>query len=340
MERQLSGELQDGDRTEIEFALGKALEDEKRFEASFKHYQAGNQLASKRFRFDDEATRRNFEAVKDVFTEDFYRSRPEFGDADPAPIFIVGLQRSGSTLLEQILSAHSQVDGTQELKFVTALIRNLKNTIGPDEDDAYRKSMEAIDADMAERLGQTYLKQLAPYRKSGRFFTDKLPDNFKHVGFIKLILPHAKIIDARRHPMACGFSCFKQLFSSGAEFSYSLEDMGTYYRLYDDLMSHFNEVLPGQILRVNNEDVIEDLEGEVRRILDFLGLEFEEACLNYHKQDRAVFTPSASQVRKPISRSGMEQWKNFDPWLGPLREALGDLVYHSSEGSARQGTCR
>ena len=323
MQQVLAGELAPTDRIEIEFALGKALEDERRFDDSFAHYASGNALMKQRLNFDPAVAETQLARIREVFTRDFLQERRGWGDPDPAPIFILGLPRSGSTLIEQILAAHSEIDGTQELTFISSLSRRIADLVPEPNDAEYPETALQIDADTARDLGRAYLDAVTPYRQSGRFFTDKLPDNFRHIGFIKLILPNAKIIDARRNPLACGFSCFKQLFERGAEYSYDLDDFGRFYRAYDETMSHFADALSDEILTISNDDLVEDVEGEVRRMLDFVGVGFEDSCLKFFEQKRSVFTPSANQVRQPISASGVDHWRNFDSHLAPLKRALG-----------------
>jgi hypothetical protein len=240
------------------------------------------------------------------------------GTAAPDPIFIVGLPRSGSTLIEQILASHSAVEGTEELANLPRMVNGLQG---------YPQVLARMTAEDLQRLGAEYLRDTRAYRATARpRFIDKMPNNFRHIGLIHLILPNATIIDARREPMACCFSNFKQLFAQGQTFTYGLEDIARYYRNYLELMRHWDEVLPGRVLRVHYEDVVEDLEGSVRRLLAHCGLELEPACLSFHRTARSVRTPSSEQVRQPIYREGLEHWRHYEPWLGPLRVALGDAV--------------
>jgi hypothetical protein len=247
---------------------------------------------------------------------------------NPDPIFIVGLPRSGSTLLEQILASHSRVEGTQELANVQQIVRNLRGRDPDLNNPRYPRILAEMSAGEFRPLGEQYLATTLVYRTDKPFFIDKMPNNFRHLGLIHLMLPNARIIDARREPMACCFSNLKQLFANGQEFTYSIEDIARYYRTYLELMRHWDRVLPGRILRIQHEDVVEDLEGNVRRILDFCGLEFEPACIEFHKTERSVRTASSEQVRQPIFREGLDQWTNFEPWLNPLKEALGDALNH------------
>ena len=255
---------------------------------------------------------------------EFFDQRQDYGCPDPSPIFIVGLPRAGSTLLEQILASHSQVEGTMELANIPRLVSSIDLH---DSGARYPGALALLSADDYRGFGEAYLRDTRHYRVGNkRFFIDKLPNNFRHLSLIRLMLPNAKIIDARREPMACCFSNFKQLFASGQQFTYSFEDIGRYYRMYVRLMDHWDAVLPGRVLRVQHEDVIDDLEGSVRRILDFCGLDFEPACVEFHKTERRVHTASSEQVRRPVNREGVDQWRNFEPWLGPLREALGPVA--------------
>jgi tetratricopeptide (TPR) repeat protein len=318
------------DRYHLCFAVGKALEDRADYAESFRYYARGNELKKSETRYKPSSIEYNTRRLQEVFTPQFFEARRGSGAQDPAPIFIVGLPRSGSTLIEQILSSHSQVEGTMELADIPRLVQTLQ---GRDNYDSYRKFwdqyFEALvarnPADLT-RDGEQYLSDTQIYRPDRKpFFTDKNPNNFRNIGLLQLILPNAKIIDARRGAMACCFSNFKQLFAMGQEFTYSQEDLGNYYRWYVEVMQHWDRVLPGKVLRVQHEEVVEDLEANVRRILDYCGLEFEPACLEFHKTQRRVHTVSSEQVRRPLNRDGVDQWRHFDPWLGPLRSALGNL---------------
>ena len=314
------------DRYHLCFALGKALEDRGEYAQSFAYYERGNALKKADNAYSAELIELNTQQQKEVCTREFFEQRRGFGAPDPDPIFIVGLPRSGSTLLEQILASHSQVEGTMELSDITSAVVDIEGHNRNPEAPRYPARLAQLGAEDFRRIGDKYLADTRIYRTGKAFFIDKMPNNFRHVGLIHLILPNARIIDARREPMACCFSNFKQLFAAGQEFTYSLEDIGRYYRTYVELMAHWDAVLPGRILRVQHEDVVDDLEGNVRRILDFCGLEFEQACVEFHKNTRSVRTASSEQVRKPIFREGLDQWKNFEPWLGPLKDALGDVL--------------
>ena len=312
------------DRVQICFALGKALEDKNLFDDAFSYYDRGNSLKLPTTHYDPVQLRKRVQAQIDVCTSELFESRQHVGVQNIDPIFIVGLPRAGSTLLEQILASHSQVDGTMELHNVLDLAKRLRGR-DADQDGTprYPAILGDLDNDLFAQFGAQFIDQTRIYRGSGQLFIDKMPNNFFHIGLIKLILPNAKIIDARRHPMACCFSGYKQLFGEGQEFSYGLSQIGEYYKEYVRLMAHWDAVLPGHVLRVNHEDVVADLETQVHRILDYCGLEFESACLEFHKTERTVRTPSAEQVRQPIYTSGLEKWKNFEHYLAPLKEALG-----------------
>ncbi len=312
------------DRFQLCFALGKGLEDRGEYAESFQFYDRGNALKKEECSFQPQVLERTLERQAELCTVEFFARRQGYGCGDPSPIFIVGLPRSGSTLLEQILASHSRIEGTMELADVPRLVSVLDlHASGA----RYPGVLALPSADDYRGFGEAYLRDTKYYRTAGKpYFIDKMPNNFRHVSLIHLMLPNAKIIDARREPMACCFSNFKQLFASGQQFTYSLDDIAQYYRMYLRIMDHWDCVLPGRVLRVQHEDVIGDLEGSVRRILDYCGLAFEPACIDFHKTDRRVHTASSEQVRRPISREGVDQWKNFEPWLGPLRTALGPLA--------------
>jgi tetratricopeptide (TPR) repeat protein len=315
------------DRYHLCFALGKALEDRGEFAQSFEYYRHGNALKRAASGYDAGQLAEGARLQKEVCTRELFARHAGSGLPAADPIFIVGLPRSGSTLLEQILSSHPAVEGTQELAELPRMVNGLQGREGRHGQAAYPRILARMTAADCRRLGEQYLRDTRPYRATGRpRFIDKMPNNFRHIGLIHLILPNATIIDVRREPMACCFSNFKQLFAQGQTFTYGLEDIARYYRNYLELMRHWDEVLPGRILRVHYEDVVDDLEGSVRRLLEHCGLELEPACLAFHRTARSVRTPSSEQVRQPIYRDSLEQWRHYEGWLAPLREALGDAV--------------
>ena len=315
------------DRFHLCFALGKALEDRGEYAESFRYYEAGNALKKRESRYKPDALERTLRAQISLCTREFFAARAGSGCERRDPIFVVGLPRAGSTLIEQILASHSQVAGTMELADIPRLVALLNGREQSGLPPRYPAILAELEPAQLRQFGEKYLADTQVYRTGKPFFIDKMPNNFRHVGLIHLILPSAKIIDARREPMACCFSNFKQLFASGQEFTYSLEDIARYYRIYVELMAHWDTVLPGKILRVQHEEVVEDLEGNVRRILDFVGLDFEPACLEFYKTERSVRTASSEQVRRPIYKEGLDQWRNFEPWLRSLKEALGALAH-------------
>ncbi len=313
------------DRIHFEFALGKAYEDRGAFGLAFDHYSRANDLRRKKNRYNPDHFDSEVRSAIENCTIDLFVGSETVGNTARDPIFVLGLPRAGSTLIEQILASHSLVDGTAELPTILSLVNGLKET---DQSGwkAYHPYLSELNIEERLRLGNAYLEGAALFRGEQPYFVDKMPNNFRHIGFIKLILPNAKIIDARRHPLSCGFSVFKQLFAEGQEFSYGLDSIGRYYRGYWQMMDHWDAVLPGSVLRVCYENVVEDTEAQVRRILEYCGLPFEQQCVDFHKTDRAVRTASSEQVRQPIFRSGIDQWSNFDKYLDPLRDALGECL--------------
>ncbi|MDP9009320.1 MAG: sulfotransferase [Pseudomonadota bacterium] len=312
------------DRYHLCFALGKALEDRGEYQESWRYYERGNGLKRSESRYRPELLETNTARQRQVCTREFFARRERWGAKSPEPIFILGLPRAGSTLLEQILASHSSVEGTQELADIPRIAVELQGREPDMANPRYPGALMELSPEDVLRLGEKYLSETRIYRGGKAFFIDKMPNNFRHIGLIHLMLPNAKIIDARREPMACCFSNLKQLFANGQEFTYSIDDIARYYRTYLDLMEHWDEVLPGRVLRVWHEDVVDDLEGSVRRMLDFCGLEFEPACVDFHKTERSVRTASSEQVRQPIFREGLDQWKHYESWLAPLKDALGD----------------
>ena len=315
------------DRFHFQFALGKALEDAREYRESFEHYELGNRLRREQISYSPERISAQVRRSQALYTPPFFQARFGHGAAAPDPIFVVGLPRAGSTLIEQILASHSAVEGTMELHDILGMAGKFIGKQGAEEDAKYPAMLADLSAADCRQLGEQYLESTRIQRKTGKpFFIDKMPNNFLHLGLIHLVLPNARIIDARRHPMACCFSGYKQHFARGQNFSYSIEDLGRYYRDYVELMSHFDQVLPGRVHRVIYEAMIDDIETEVRRLLGYCGLPFEEGCLRFYENERAVRTASAQQVRKPIFREGVDQWRNFEPWLDPLKEALGPVL--------------
>lgn len=314
------------DRIHLCFSLGKAFEDQKDFAKSFEHYERGNDLKAVQSRYKASDMTEELQAQAAICTKSLFDRQSGKGHPAPDPIFIVGLPRAGSTLLEQIIASHSQVDGTLELPNILSLSFQLRGRERAKVDGRYPRILHDLSAEQLRTYGERFIEETRIHRQGAPYFIDKMPNNFRHIGLIKLILPNAKIIDARRHPMACCFSGFKQHFAEGQEFTYGLENVGTYYKDYVALMDHWDAVLPGAILRVQYEDVVADTETQVRRILDYLGLPFEQACLEFHKTKRSVRTASSEQVRQPIFKSGLEQWRNYEPWLGPLKDALGPEI--------------
>lgn len=324
-----SDDLAEEDRFHFDFALAKALEDQKLYQQAFQHYSDGNARRKTMIQYSAERNAQKVRQGKSLFSPEFFERRAAFGDVSAEPIFILGMPRAGSTLLEQILSSHSQVEGTMELPDVMSFTKELYRSRADIQNKTYFPSVAEIDAEQAAAFGRRYLDSTRIHRKAGKpHFIDKMPNNFAHVALIHLMLPYARIIDARRHPMACCFSNFKQHFARGQSFSYALEDMGRYYRDYVELMAHFDAVLPGRIHRVHYENVVADTENEVRRILDYCGLPFEDGCLRFFENERPVRTASSEQVRQPIYKEGVDHWRHFEPWLDPLKNALGPVLTH------------
>jgi tetratricopeptide (TPR) repeat protein len=315
------------DRYHLCFALGKALEDRQEYPRSFAYYSRGNALKRSTGSYRPEQIERTARLQMEVCTPALFDRHRGGGTVAADPIFIVGLPRAGSTLIEQILASHSQVEGTYELADVPRIVTELDG-----RESRYPGALLSTNTEEFRRLGEGYLSDTRVYRSSDRpRFIDKMPNNFRHVGLIHLMLPNAKIIDVRREPMACCFGNFKQLFAQGQGFTYDLQDIARYYCTYLELMRHWEAVLPGRILRLHYEDVVEDLEGSVDRLLEFCGLEFEPACIAFHRTERSVRTASSEQVRQPIYREGLSQWRHYEPWLGLLRETLGDALQRYRE---------
>ncbi len=314
------------DRYHLCFALGKAYEDRAEYAESWRYYERGNDLKRAESRYRPEVIETNTAKQKEVCTREFFEQRLGVGVASTAPIFVVGLPRSGSTLVEQILASHSAVEGTQELADIPRYVLELQDRERDFVSPRYPAVLAQLPAAEFVRFADRYLSDTRVYRTGKPRFIDKMPNNFRHIGLIHLMFPKAKIIDARREPMACCFGNLKQLFARGQEFAYSIEDIGRYYRTYLELMEHWGAALPGRVLRVHHEDVVEDLESSVRRILDFCELPFEPNCIEFHRTERSIRTASSEQVRQPIFREGLDQWRRYEAWLGPLREVLGDAL--------------
>jgi tetratricopeptide (TPR) repeat protein len=328
MRKQLNTQtLADEDRFHFYFALGKALEDQQNYSESFQHYWDGNVLRRNTIAYSATRNANKVLLSKKVFNEAFFRSRQNFGVQSAEPIFILGMPRAGSTLLEQILSSHSQVEGTMELPDIIAITKDLYRQQTSNPEKSYYPMLLKMSRAQSVIYGQRYLDNTALYRKQmTRYFIDKMPNNFAHIALIQMILPNAKIIDARRHPMACSFSNFKQHFARGQNFSYSLEDMGRYYYDYVELMTHFDAILPGRIHRIHYENMVENTELEVRRLLTYCELPFEQACLKFFENSRPVRTASSEQVRQPIYKEGVAHWRHFEEWLSPLKQVLGPVL--------------
>lgn len=319
-------ELPEATRLPLQFALGRALETGGDQAGAFAAYAAGNAIRRKTLRHDPSQVDREIEHAAAVFTPEFFAERKGWGHPSDEPIFIVGMPRSGSSLVEQILASHPAIEGANELQDIPGIVRRLAVQGARDKSGAFPEMLKALTQAQVTRLGQEYLDSTRTYRRDGRQrFIDKLPANFRVAGFIKLILPNARIIDVRRDPMACGYSIFRQNFAGGYSFAASLPDIGSYYAGYVRMMALWDRVLPGEVLRIDYETLVADLEGETRRLLDHLGLPFDPACLAFHETQRAVRTPSATQVRHPIYSEAVDGWRAFAPWLGPLRDSLGDL---------------
>jgi tetratricopeptide (TPR) repeat protein len=321
------GDLSEEDRLHFDFAMGKALEDEGSYPDSFAHYAKGNELRRARVDFDAEEMSGFVRQSIQLFSAEFFAARAGRGFEAPDPIFIVGLPRAGSTLIEQILASHSSVEGTMELPDILTIAAALAGQRKASEEPRYPRVLAGLSAEACRDLGEQYIRDTRIQRKTAKpLFIDKMPNNFLHIGLIRLILPNAKIIDARRHPMACCFSAFKQHFSEGQRYAYRLDEIGRYYREYVELMDHLERAIPGKVHRVIYERMIEDTEAQVRGLLSYCGLPFEAACLRFYENARPVRTPSSHQVRRPIYRDAIEHWRHYESWLTPLKAALGDVV--------------
>jgi predicted Zn-dependent protease len=323
----MRSDLRQDDRVTLEFALGKALEDASQFAESFEHYSAGNALRREGLSYDPAWRSTHIKDSKNILTKEFFAARAGWGSNSRDPIFVLGLPRSGSTLLEQILASHSEVEGTRELPNIIAAAAEIGSASSEMNSLAYVRTLENLDAARVADLAQRYLDETAVYRLAGRArFVDKMPNNFLHIGLIHLMFPEAPIIDARRNPMACCFSCFKQYFGMGQVFTYDLAWLGNFYQDYEELMDHVDTVLPGRVHRVHYEKVVASLEVTIRDLLAYCKLPFEPQCLRYYENPRVVQTASSEQVRRPIFSESLDQWRHFEPWLKPLKDALGGLA--------------
>ena len=312
------------DKAYFHFALAQGCEAIGDYEEAFKNLEMGNKIKKEQSKYTIEKMNKELQAQIDVCDEKFFEKLGNGGHNANDPIFILGLPRAGSTLIEQILASHSMVDGTLELPNILSMAQSLRGDDIYGNLGNYPKTMRSLTLEKREELGKSFIDDTRIHRKNAPRFTDKMPNNFRHIGLIHLILPNAKIIDARRYPLDCCFSMFKQLFAQGQEFTYGLAEAGNYYNSYVKLMNHWNKVLPNKILRVNNEDIIDDLEGQVKRMLDFLELPFEESCIKFYETDRSVRTASSEQVRKPINKSGMDRWKPYAKNLKTLVDNLDE----------------
>ena len=324
MNKALRGKLSDEDALHFHFALGKAYEDRGDYPKSFRHYGAGKAIRRKASPPNPMWTRDFVDRATAALSPALFAHHQGGGCPAPDPIFVLGLHRSGSTLVEQILSCHPLIEGTQELTVMQQIWDRL-GRIGALSGRGPFQELMQLDGQALASLGAEYIERTRASRFTDRpHFVDKLPANWMNIGLIRLALPNAKIIDARRHPMACGFSNFKQNYASGITFAHSQESIGAFYRDYLRFMAHIDAVQPGTVHRILNEKLIDDPEGQTRRLIDYLGLPFDDACLSPHRNKRAVATPSAEQVRRPINRDGVDAWRHCEPWLGPMKAALGD----------------
>ena len=314
--------VNENEKIYMNFALGKAYEDRGDYEKSFQNYQEGNSTKKQFTKFDLALFKEECSNQKEVCTNDLFEQKKDWGLDSKEPIFILGLPRVGSTLLEQILSSHSQVEATHELPNILALSHKLNLRKVLDKTSRYPDILLSLSAPQLKLIGEHYINDAEIFRSNKPYFIDKMPNNFRHIGLIKLILPNAKIIDIRRSSMSACFSCYKQLFAEGQEFTYDFKDLAGYYNNYVELMDHWNNVLPNQILSIDYENLVNNFEESVHSILDYCNLDFEESCLSFYKSKRSVRTPSSEQVRQPIYKSGLDYWKNYESYLGDLKKDL------------------
>ena len=314
--------INDNEKIYMSFALGKAFEDRGEYDKSFRNYQNGNSLKKEFTKFDLKLFDEECKNQKEVCTLDLFDSKADWGLETKEPIFVLGLPRVGSTLIEQILASHSMVEATHELPNILALSHKLNLRKVQEKTSRYPEILLSLSAPQLKMIGEQYIKDAEIFRTNKPFFIDKMPNNFRHIGLIKLILPNAKIIDIRRNSMSACFSCYKQLFAEGQEFTYDFGDLAGYYNNYVELMEHWNQVLPNQILSIKYEDLVNDFENSVNKILNYCNLDFEDECLSFYKNKRSVRTPSSEQVRQPIYKQGLDYWKNYDAYLGDLKRDL------------------
>ena len=327
-------DLAPDNRCTLAFALAKAKEDAGDYAEAFRLYTDANAIHHARLGYDPDVVTGIVRRSKRLFTPGYFAERQQAGGQSPGPIFILGLPRSGSTLIDQMLASHPAIEGLGELSDIAEIANWVAGAVPPGATMAYPDPLKTLPHGQLRRLGEAYLHNTGKLRSPGHaWFTDKAPANFLHIGLILSILPHAKIIDARRHPLGCCLSAFKQHFGAGWDFSYDLADLGRYYADYVDLMAHMDEVRPGAVHRVIYEEMVADPEREIRRLLDYLDLPFDDACLRFYETERAVHTPSSEQVRRPIFTDGVDQWRRFEPWLGPLKAALGPALAPYQEAS-------
>ena len=326
MRKALRGKLADADRVHFEFALGKALEQRRQHQQSFDDYHSGNRLRSAGLAPEQMQVTGFVDAAIAAFSGELLDRHRRPASGDGGPIFVIGLHRSGSTLVEQMLASHPLIEGSGELPVMQQIWQRLARSAARGGRSIFDE-LSGWDTARFEAIGAEYLERTQPFRRTGRpWFVDKLPANWLNLGLILLALPDARIVDARRHPMACGFSNFKQLYATGVNYAYSLESIGRFYRDYLRLLRHFDSLRPGAVRHVVNERLIDDPRAEVERLLGYVGVPFDARCLDFHRNDRAVQTPSAQQVRRPLNRDGVDAWRAYEPWLGELKAALGAAV--------------
>ena len=321
MEETLKEDMSDIERSQMHFALGKAYEVKKDFDDSFKNYYEGNKVKKGLIKYSSDDTTENTKRILNFFNQENIQNLSKSSSNNKDPIFVLGMPRSGSTLVDQIISSHSKVDGTQELPNIIKIAAELNN----DSQNTYPEVLKELDNTKLSDLGKNYITETAWARENAPFFVDKMPNNFIHIGLIKTILPNAKIIDTRRDPMDTCFSCFKQFFARGQLFTYSLEDLGKYYTDYIRAMNHWHNIYGKDIFTVHYDNVVNETEETIRELIDYCNLPFEQECLEFYKSSRPVKTTSAEQVRQPIYKSGLNYWKNYDKHLLPLKKIIDEI---------------